>query len=69
MRLIREPEGVDFVIAGHPLTPNEAAEVSEFLRKGHESRAKTLREQLEADALQLPASERSIPTPPWLKDL
>ena len=31
MGMIREPQGVDFVIAGRPLNPAEAAEVSAFL--------------------------------------
>ena len=58
MGLIREPQGVDFVIAGRPLNPAEAAEVSVFLQKGREERAKAARERLEAEALMLPTSDR-----------
>ena len=32
MGLIKEPEGVDFVIQSLPLTDNERIEISEFIR-------------------------------------
>ncbi len=59
MGLIREPDGVKFIISGGPLSPEAAAEVSEWIRKDRESKAKAAREQLEANALKLPASERA----------
>ncbi len=61
MGLIREPEGVDFVISGGPLSAEGAAEISAFLRKGREARAKArlTREKLEAKAIALPAAERT----------
>ena len=57
----RMPE-LDFieVIQSKPLTPEEAAEISAFIRKGREARAKAkaAREKLEAKALALPPAER-----------
>ena len=32
MGLIKEPEGVDFIIQSPPLTDNERKEISEFIR-------------------------------------
>ena len=32
MGLIKEPEGVDFIIQSPPLTENERKEISEFIR-------------------------------------
>jgi hypothetical protein len=32
MGLIKEPEGVDFIIQSPPLTDNERIEISEFIR-------------------------------------
>ena len=32
MGLIKEPEGVDFIIQSTPLTDNERKEISEFIR-------------------------------------
>jgi hypothetical protein len=32
MGLVKEPEGVDFVIQSPPLTDNERIEISEFIR-------------------------------------
>jgi hypothetical protein len=61
MGIIREPEGIDFIISGGPLPPEGAAEISEFLRQGREARAKAraAREKLEAKALALPNEERT----------
>ena len=60
MGLIREPKGVDFIISGGPLSPEAAAEVSAFLRKGREAHAKAeaARAKLEAQALALSTAER-----------
>lgn len=33
MGLIREPEGVDFIIESSPLTEKEKTEISEFIQK------------------------------------
>ncbi len=61
MGLIREPDGVDFIINSGPLTPADIAEISEFIRKDREARAKSrsAREKLEAKALALPTAERT----------
>ena len=61
MGLIREPEGVDFIINSGPLTPADIAEISEFIRKDREARAKAAaaRAKLEAKALALPPAERT----------
>ncbi len=61
MGLIREPEGVDFIISGGPLSAEDAAEISAFIRNGREARAKAkvAREKLEAKALALPTVERT----------
>jgi len=32
MGLIREPEGIDFIIQSQPLTDKERSEISEFIR-------------------------------------
>jgi hypothetical protein len=34
MGLIKEPEGVDFIIQSPPLTDQERKEISEFIRSG-----------------------------------
>lgn len=62
MGLIREPKGVDFIISGGPLSPEGAAEVSAFLRKGREAHAKAeaARAKLEAKALALSTAERTL---------
>ena len=61
MGIIREPEGVDFIISGGPLSPEGATEISAFLRQGRETRAKARaeREKLEAKVLALPSAERT----------
>jgi len=33
MGLIKEPKGVDFIIESRPLTPEEAEELSQFIRQ------------------------------------
>lgn len=33
MGLIKEPKGVDFIIESRPLTPEEAAALSQFIRE------------------------------------
>lgn len=33
MELIKEPEGIDFVIKSKPLTDKERTEISEFIRQ------------------------------------
>ena len=61
MGLIREPEGVDFIINSGPLTPEGAAEISAWIRRSREAQAKAraAREKLAAKALALPAVERT----------
>ena len=58
----RMPE-LDFIdfIQSKPLTREEAAEISEYIRKDRESRekARIAREKLGAKALMLPCSERT----------
>ena len=60
MGLIREPEGVDFVIAGGPLSPKDAKMISAWIKKQRAERdritAKVAR--LEAQLRALPVGER-----------
>ena len=61
MGLIREPEGVDFIISGGPLTPEGAAEVSAWIRKDRTAKAKakeSLR-NVKSRVLALPHAERA----------
>lgn len=46
MGLILEPEGVDFVINSGPLTDQDRAEISEFIRKHREEARKRLASEL-----------------------
>ena len=59
MGLIREPEGVDFIISGGPLTPEGAAEVSEWIRQDREAKAKERLRKVECRVLALPHGERA----------
>ena len=61
MGIIREPDGVDFVICSKPLTKRDAAMISAWIRKDRQQRekARATREKLEAKALTLPSEERS----------
>lgn len=61
MGLIREPDGVDFIINSGPLTPEDAAEISAWIRRSRaaSAKAKATREKLEAKALALPTAERT----------
>lgn len=61
MGLIREPDGVDFIINSGPLTPEDAAEISAWIRRRRAATAKAraAREKLEAKALALPSAERT----------
>lgn len=61
MGLIREPEGVDFIINSGPLTAEDAAEISDWIRRNREAHAKAraAREKLQAKALALPSAERT----------
>ena len=61
MGLIREPDGVDFIINSGPLTPEDAAEISAWIQRRREAgaKAKAAREKLESKALALPTDERT----------
>jgi|GEM_PF-5920968 len=59
MGLIREPDGVDFVICSRPLTPEGAAEITAFIQQSRERRSKELRELLEAFSLSLTPADRA----------
>lgn len=61
MGIIREPDGVDFVICSKPLTKRDAAMISAWIRKDRQQRekARAAREKLETKALALPCGERS----------
>ena len=61
MGIVREPEGVDFIISGGPLKPKDAAMISAWIRKNRQQRAKARaeREKLQSKALALPSEERA----------
>ena len=61
MGLIREPEGIDFIINSGPLTAEDRAEISEWIRRSREAHAKAeaARARLEAKALALSTAERT----------
>lgn len=59
MGLIREPDGVDFVICSKPLTPEGAAEITAFIQQGTERRSKELVELLEAFSMRLTPADRT----------
>ena len=61
MGIIREPEGVDFIINSGPLTPEAQAEISAWIRRSRETRekAEAALAKLAAKALALPSSERT----------
>lgn len=61
MGLIREPDGVDFVIQSKPLTPEGIAEIQTWIRNQKESEdiAVLRRETVEAFALRLAPLERA----------
>lgn len=59
MGLIREPEGVDFVICSKPLTPEGAADITEFIQQSKERRSKELLELLEAFSMRLTPADRT----------
>lgn len=55
MGMIKEPEGVDFIIQSPPLTDKERKEISEFIRtrKAENKRAKkrpTLRKSIQTES-------------------
>ena len=61
MGLIREPDGVDFVISGGPLTREATAEITEWIRKDRaaKAKAKELLRKVESRVLALPRDERA----------
>ena len=61
MGLIREPEGVDFIIAGGPLSAKDAKVISAWIKKhrAERDRVKAKAERLEAQLLALPTAERT----------
>ena len=61
MGLIREPDGVDFIISGGPLTPKAATEISEWIRKDRAGKAKAqeLLRKVESRVLALPLDDRA----------
>ena len=61
MGIIREPEGIDFIINSGPLTAEDQAEISEWIRRSREGHAKAeaVRAKQEAKVLALPCAERT----------
>lgn len=55
MGIVREPEGVDFIIAGGPMKPENAALVTEWLQANRAVRTA----RIEAEVLALPTLERA----------
>ena len=61
MGLIKEPEGVDFIIQSPPLTDKERKEISEFIRTRKLSKKELLKEQYQKSQLvHYPANENHI---------
>jgi hypothetical protein len=56
MGYIKEPEGIDFVINGKPLTEKEKQAVSEFIKKDKERLAK--RKTRKTTSTNRPSSKR-----------
>ena len=55
MGTVREPKGVDFIISGGPMKPENATMVTDWLKANRAARV----QRIEADALALPIEERA----------